>query len=84
MSDVMELLPCPFCGGEAEADHGQPFWHYATGKTSHQAAIYCRDCTGNLTLCHDDHPGASPDDLVAELIAAWNRRAPTAPKENEG
>ena len=36
MSEMPELKPCPFCGGEAE-------YH------SHDASIYCNDCAGGVT-----------------------------------
>ena len=75
------LKPCPFCGGEAETDHLQPYWHYATGVARYQSAIYCHGCTVNMTLCHDDHRDVDPDDLMAELVAAWNRRAALAAHE---
>ena len=72
MSDAPKLLPCPFCGGEAEADHRQPFWHHATGKTGYQTAIHCHDCTVNLTLCHDDHPAVKALVTEAEARGAKN------------
>ena len=72
MSDETTLLPCPFCGGEAEvieADYGM----YLTGY-----AIYCRKCclklgvTGRLGEAYEWSPVFNTE---AEAIAAWNARA---------
>lgn len=71
MSDETTLLPCPFCGGEAEvieADYGM----YLTGY-----AIYCRKCclklgvTGRLGEAYEWSPVFNTE---AEAIAAWNTR----------
>lgn len=70
-----ELLPCPFCGGVAEQDYEQPYRPISAGKLGKACTIYCTGCSANMILCHEDHPGVSPDDLMAELVAAWNRRA---------
>lgn len=66
-----DLLPCPFCGGEAEiieSDYGM----YLTGY-----AIYCGKCclklgvTGRLGEAYEWSPVF---DTEAEAIAAWNTR----------
>ena len=59
----MELLPCPFCGGEATFDHDDNGWNW----------VVCEKC-GVSTDCRthtmeDCHP------LLAEQ---WNRRASPA------
>lgn len=73
MSDETILLPCPFCGGEAEvieADYGM----YMTGY-----AVCCRKCclklgvTGRLGETYEWSPVFNTE---AEAIAAWNTRAP--------
>ena len=55
----MELLPCPFCGGEATFDHDDNGWNW----------ISCEKCgttTNSRTHTMEDcHP------LLAEQ---WNRR----------
>lgn len=72
MSGKTELLPCPFCGGEAEvieAGYGM----YMTGY-----AVYCKKCclklgvTGRLGETYEWSPVF---DTEAEAIAAWNTRA---------
>lgn len=39
MTNAKELLPCPFCGGEAR--------HYAPGPTDHH--IECRSCSADVS-----------------------------------
>ena len=67
-----ELLPCPFCGGEAEvieADYGM----FPTGY-----AVYCRTCctkigvTGRLGESYEWTPIY---DIESEAVGAWNARA---------
>lgn len=69
---MSELLPCPFCGGEAEvieAGYGM----YMTGY-----AVYCKKCclklgvTGRLGETYEWSPVF---DTEAEAAEAWNRRA---------
>ena len=71
MSDETTLLPCPFCGGEAElveSDYGM----FMTGY-----AVYCKHCctkagvTGRLGEAYEWTPIYNNE---AEAIAAWNRR----------
>ena len=60
MSDETTLLPCPFCGGEAEIhqdDNGK--WHVDT--------LRC----GNGDISHHAYVIA---DTEAEAIEAWNTR----------
>jgi hypothetical protein len=57
------LLPCPFCGGEAELSNVCGMYFVA-----------CRGCRANNSLkcCACTYGDKTPD----EAIAAWNRRAP--------
>ena len=70
-----DLLPCPFCGGEAVYDFhakGQP----GAWENDCDHWVYCRadDCFANVGLCESK----------AEAIAAWNTRAtPAAIREAE-
>jgi hypothetical protein len=75
-----ELLPCPFCGGEAYLEHGFNY-DYDGGDRWY---VYSADvvCSCGCTL-HVDN--AWPKEYVSEehsmdfAIAAWNNRAtPTA------
>lgn len=58
MSDETTLLPCPFCGGEAECHQ----WWSAT--ISGKYATVCTKCN-----CGTDYYATE-----AEAIAAWNQR----------
>lgn len=65
-----DLLPCPFCGGEAAYDFhakGNP----GAWENDCDHWVYCEadDCFANVGLCESK----------AEAIAAWNRRATPAP-----
>lgn len=73
---VANLLPCPFCGADAEADIDQAFRRMTDGKLSSAVAIYCTKCTVQASMCHDDHPKYAPEDMLAILAEAWNFRTP--------
>jgi len=70
------LLPCPFCGGEAESDMQQAFRTLSGGYLSNAVAIYCTKCTAQVSMCHDDHKEYAPEDLMTILAEAWNLRVP--------
>jgi Lar family restriction alleviation protein len=59
MSEAPELLPCPFCGGEASATN------YIV-----EGAVRCSDCRAYVSRTHG-HDEAGYE----EAIAAWNTRA---------
>lgn len=61
------LLPCPFCGGEAEAD----FRFVGTGENTN-FFIDCKKCGAESSLF----------DTEGEAIAAWNTR-PASPVDGE-
>jgi len=64
IADNGSLLPCPHCG---EQEHLYlAYWLDESGKP--QGSPYCVDCLG---CGHDFVPHE-----VADVIAAWNRRAP--------
>lgn len=67
------LLPCPFCGGEAECDRTMERYEYCTGGPNsvhdYGYTVYCTQC-GVETHVRD----VPPNDRD-EAIAAWNRRA---------
>jgi len=72
---MSELKPCPFCGGEAEADTMQGFRAMASGRLENAAAIYCRDCSAQMSFCYSDEPDIPREDVMANLVVAWNTRA---------
>ena len=57
---MSELLPCPFCGGEAETCHVTQLWE---PRNSYWAK--CKNC----------HISGTHHNTEAEAIAAWNTRA---------
>ena len=69
-----ELLACPFCGGDAEADMMQGYRRISDGRHGNAVAIYCTKCTAQVSMCHEDFPEYSPEDLMTILRDAWNIR----------
>lgn len=72
MSD--EIKPCAHCGGTADSDRARGFINYE-GKQSNAVAIYCLDCSIEVSLCYGDFPDHTVDELYAECLRIWNRRA---------
>ena len=69
-----ELKPCPFCGGVAEQDHEQSYRSIRESRLGKAVTIYCTTCSASLLMCHEDHRGVDPEDLMAELVTGWNTR----------
>lgn len=64
-----DLKPCPFCGGEAEADadgvsEGSHDWQ--------EIRVACLSCGARI---EDERCACCHPNRWAEAIAAWNRRA---------
>lgn len=75
------LKPCPFCGGPPELDTTRRYIAIATGRMGNEVAIYCIECSADMSLCHEDVPDMSIDDMVFALTDAWNKRdAPADPR----
>jgi Lar family restriction alleviation protein len=65
-----ELLPCPFCGGEARLITGQ---HNFV-----DAQVSCLDChASGPDFDHDPAIGAFCDDTETAATAHWNTRSIT-------
>jgi hypothetical protein len=75
-----ELLPCPFCGGDAEMDTQQSYRNISTARLETGVAIYCRECPAQVMLCRGDLPDLHPD----EVIAIWNRRPAAGDRAEPG
>jgi uncharacterized Zn finger protein len=60
-SGRVELLPCPFCGGDANA-------YVSAG----DAVVECIDCGAELSQGADDEDYHD----TSAIVARWNRRAP--------
>ncbi len=67
------LLPCPFCGGDAEMDTQQAYRNISTGNLENAIAVYCLGCGAHHSMCYRDVDGREPE-MVIEL---WNQRAAT-------
>jgi hypothetical protein len=66
------LLPCPFCGGEAEIVGGPENWtptFYDPDSGGDPIAVVCKTCACGLHFF----------DGYAEAASAWNRRADHLP-----
>jgi hypothetical protein len=72
------MKPCPFCGGDAEADRAQGFRRMSDGVLRHQAAVYCTRCSASLTAGWEDYPELSPDALLLRLEQEWDKRVACA------
>lgn len=75
---MTDLLPCPFCGGNAELDTRRSYRKIGSGDLDDAVAVYCLECTADHMACRADHIGLTTNDLVDIVSAAWNRRAPVA------
>ena len=69
LTERYELLPCPFCGGQAKCFGGPSI-----------ACVHCKAC--GLEICRMDADG---EDIISQICAvapkyeaclAWNTRAP--------
>jgi hypothetical protein len=72
-----KMLPCPFCGGEAELDTHQAYAQIANGKIGHRVVVYCADCGADQGTCVEDVPDIHPN----EVIERWNKRHAAANKD---
>lgn len=74
LSDVGELLPCPFCGGSVELNIIEPHSHFIAtfmpDKISWSAYIECNNCS-----CAMGTDGDSELSVKQKVIEIWNTRA---------
>lgn len=70
-----DLLPCPFCGCPAEVDTQRSYTPIGGGPTGKQVAIYCHNCPADMSVCLEDVPEATTEQLYEELRDFWNSRA---------
>lgn len=83
MTSTPELLPCPFCGGKAQISRAHQNKMLAMGEVATDEHYL-------FTLHHTCNPALNDGVTVcwtykpkAVLVAAWNRRAPTPPTDDE-
>lgn len=79
IKEALELLPCPFCGGEAESDSQRHYRNISTGNLEKSAAIYCTSCNADMTWCYRDTPEIEREQVMSLLIEQWNTRATLQP-----
>lgn len=68
---MTRLKSCPFCGGDAELDENQSFREFVSGKISRAVAVYCSNCSAEISICVPDVPDITPE----QVVDMWNRRA---------
>ena len=73
---IDKMLPCPFCGGEAELDTAQNY-RAINGHFGNRVVVYCADCGADQGTCVEDVPDIHPN----EVIERWNKRAALPPRE---
>lgn len=74
------LLPCPFCGGEAEMDTMRGYLTVPDGRLDNAVAIYCAACGVDQSICRADHHDLDTDQLISIVTEAWNKRTPPLAK----
>ena len=70
-----ELLPCPFCGGDAEIDAIQGFCTMFSGRLENRFAISCTSCTADMGFCYSDVESIHHETAIQQTIKDWNTRA---------
>lgn len=78
MKNLIEIKPCPFCGGQAELDTQRGFINYKR-VPAESVAVYCSTCLADMCLCRDDFPGHTAEDLVSTVVGIWNSRTDPKP-----
>ena len=71
---MADLKPCPFCGAEPEVDMNQGYRALVSGKIGTSVAIYCTECEAHMSLCREDVPILTSDDMLRILTENWNKR----------
>jgi len=71
---MTQLLPCPFCCGDAEMDTRQGY-RAINGNFGSRCVIYCLKCTAEQSFCKEDWDG-DRENLAIYVTELWNARAP--------
>ena len=72
MMDGIELLPCPFCGGNVTVD-SYPVWDTHHGLM--YSALIRHQCEDDETAMYLKRNFKTEQEARKEMIKAWNRRA---------
>lgn len=75
--NMPKLRPCPFCGANPEFDTYRNMRRLSDGDLISGASIFCPDCHCDMTVCRDDLPELTTEELLALLAANWNRTPET-------
>ena len=69
---MSDLLPCPFCGGDADLD----FWWNENGDGG-RGKVICIDCGTEMAGSDHSRPITAAEKAASksEAVAFWNRRA---------
>jgi RecJ-like exonuclease len=78
------LMPCRFCWGRAEMDKRRSYRSMASGDIKSAVAIYCLKCPAEMSMCHEDHPNLSVEEMAEVLSNQWNRQDVKAANHHEG
>lgn len=70
------LNACPFCPETTfpEVDLSRGYIAPHTGKHGTAVAVYCPKCLADMSLCREDCPDATPEDLLNVITEKWNSR----------
>lgn len=72
---MIELKPCPFCGGEAEINK-KPLWRGNHGyKGCYEFVAVCKKCGCKVDHIKNDSIYRSEEEAQENVINAWNKRA---------
>lgn len=67
---MIELKPCPFCGGNAKLDYDT---HLGHGEKYNVYFVKCKEC-GARGGRFDDFYGTPKENAITDAIMAWNKR----------
>lgn len=67
---------CPFCNAAAELDASCGY-RSVTGKLGRRTVVFCRACEAEISVCHEDRPGYSREEIIDDVTDRWNTRKPT-------
>lgn len=82
MSEEVELEACAHCSGKAEMDSMQGFISLSTNLLEHRCAVYCLNCSVQVSVCYGDVPEMSDGEVISHVSGIWNQRPTTDPAKD--
>ena len=71
---MIDLKPCPFCGGKVELDNHRSFEDFAGNSfTNYISIIECKEC-GIAMKRYPKFGYGTTDEQRKDLIDSWNKR----------